>query len=984
MIDEDRALRDAVSERYAIERELGRGGMATVYLARDLRYARQVAIKVLRTELSLGVAADRFQSEIMIAAGLAHPNIVPVFDSGGHHDRLYYVMPFIEGESLRALLDREHHLSLDRALAIVRDVGDALVHAHARNIVHRDIKPENILLVEGRAVVTDFGIARAIQVAGSERLTAVGIAVGTPLYMSPEQASGDETIDGRSDVYSLATVLYEMLSGTAPHDADTPQRILARKLTDPAPRLRIARPDVPAYVDDALARALAVDTRERPATIAEFLAELRDPAIVGARRGSWSPRRMAAVAMGIAVVVIAGVLAIVASRRDAASRTNPRSNRVVVAVFPFRATMPECAQFEEAIPDLLATALEGTPGVTVADPWAVWRPLRPDARAHARSPDVAEAASLARSVHAGPFILGSIAQINKDVQVTVRVYRGDTSTPAQTLSVSGPADSLFVLVRSLSVDAIRALSPNTRTNGLLRVEHSLTRSPDALKAWLVARESQRRGAFDSADVAIDRAIALDSNFVLALVDGASIKSWTEFSRGVPYDDQVRFLAERAARLTDSAADRPRWRAQAMLASVNSDGPRAVTALHNLLANDSTDFQAWQLLAYVHITLGWQYGATPRDMIDASEQVVRLDSTDAPAMNRRLYLALTLNDSADIVRQIARARRGDTTSAMLSGMLRSAHALTVDDRQFAALVPELAKLSVTEWISMFRILRSYRPDRAERAIEATRKLGGPMLPLATRAAVQLMAAEGRWHAIDSLRRAGVFAMMTDFDRVVDRLIVAGAIAGAGDDVLATRSLASLAKGHPPDSALAQVNRAMIWQDGWLIGACEAMYGDTVLARRWQIALGALPAGSPPLYATALRADIAARLAARRGDRATALDEARHAYVAWSDHSSASLEITPEPAMRFHLAGLLRAAGKTDSAVALFRSLVMPTTWMGFYTARSSLELGELMEQAGDRAAARTHYLIASRLWESGDRSVADLRERARRDIAGLTR
>ena len=260
----------------------------------------------------------------------------------------------------------------------------------------------------------------------------------------------------------------------------------------------------------------------------------------------------------------------------------------------------------------------------------------------------------------------------------------------------------------------------------------------------------------------------------------------------------------------------------------------------------------------------------------------------------------------------------------------------------------------------------------------------MLPLATRAAVQLMAAEGRWHAIDSLRRAGLFTMMTGFDRVVDRLIVAGAIAGAGDDRLTTSSVAALAKGHPPDSALAQFNRAQIWLDGWLIGAREAMYGDTVLAHRWQIVLGTLPAGSPPLYATALRADIGARLAARRGDRATALDEARHAYLAWTDHSNASSEILPEPAMRFHLASLLRAAGKTDSAVALFRSLVMPTTWMGFYTARASLELGELMEHAGDRPAAHTHYVIASQLWESGDKSVADLRERARRGVAGLAR
>jgi serine/threonine protein kinase len=224
-------LQRAFAGRYIVERELGRGGMAVVYLARDVRHSRSVAIKVFRHEYAASVAADRFRSEIEIAAALAHPGILPVFDSGSADDILYYVMPYIEGESLRALLTRQNRLTVEQALRIARDVGDALSYAHARGIVHRDIKPENILLVESRAVVADFGIARALaRSTGAGRLTMAGVAVGTPLYMSPEQASGEREVDGRTDLYALAAVVYEMLGGAAPHTADTPAEIMTRKL----------------------------------------------------------------------------------------------------------------------------------------------------------------------------------------------------------------------------------------------------------------------------------------------------------------------------------------------------------------------------------------------------------------------------------------------------------------------------------------------------------------------------------------------------------------------------------------------------------------------------------------------------------------------------------------------------------------------------------------------------------------------------------
>src|SRR6266513_5405986 len=270
-------LRIALADRYALERELGRGGMAVVFLARDLRHDRPVAIKVLRHEIAAALGAERFLREIQIAAKLHHPHILPLYDSGAAGDLLYYVMPYVEGESLRQRLDRETQLPLEDALAITRQVAGALAYAHSHDVVHRDIKPENILLESGEAVVADFGIARAITAAGGDNLTQTGFAIGSPLYMSPEQGSAGGALDGRSDVYSLACVLYEMLAGHPPFMGGNAQAILARHAVDPVPPLRTARATVSGAVEQVLRRALAKVPADRYATALEFAVALGGP-----------------------------------------------------------------------------------------------------------------------------------------------------------------------------------------------------------------------------------------------------------------------------------------------------------------------------------------------------------------------------------------------------------------------------------------------------------------------------------------------------------------------------------------------------------------------------------------------------------------------------------------------------------------------------------------------------------------------------------
>jgi serine/threonine protein kinase/tetratricopeptide (TPR) repeat protein len=278
-------LADALRDRYLIERELGRGGMATVYLARDLKHDRLVALKVIHPELAATLGPERFLREVQLTARLQHPHILSVHDSGEAAGRLWYTMPFVEGESLRDRLNRERQLSLDEALQIGRDVLAALAYAHSRGVIHRDIKPENILLEAGEAVVADFGIARAISAAGSEHLTQTGMAVGTPAYMSPEQAAAGTALDGRSDLYSVGCVLYEILAGEPPYTGPTPQAVMAKRFLEPVPHLRTMRDTVPEAVERAVTKALAKVPADRYATATEFAEALQtlSPPLAGQR-----------------------------------------------------------------------------------------------------------------------------------------------------------------------------------------------------------------------------------------------------------------------------------------------------------------------------------------------------------------------------------------------------------------------------------------------------------------------------------------------------------------------------------------------------------------------------------------------------------------------------------------------------------------------------------------------------------------------------
>jgi eukaryotic-like serine/threonine-protein kinase len=329
-------LAAALADRYRIERELGEGGMATVYLAEDLRHHRKVAIKVLKPELAAVLGADRFIQEITTTAQLQHPNILPLFDSGEANGFLFYVMPYVDGESLRDRLDRERQLGVDEAVRITREVADALEYAHEHGVVHRDIKPENILLHAGHPVVSDFGIALAVSAAAGGRMTETGLSLGTPHYMSPEQATAEKDLTGRSDIYSLASVLYEMLTGDPPHTGSSAQQIIMKIVTEePAPVTRL-RKSVPPNVAAALSKALEKLPADRFETAKAFFDALADPSfrVAGgageepgkasaAGRAGWRGRLHDPFSVVVSLVAVAAIAALLSRRSTPAPSTVP-------------------------------------------------------------------------------------------------------------------------------------------------------------------------------------------------------------------------------------------------------------------------------------------------------------------------------------------------------------------------------------------------------------------------------------------------------------------------------------------------------------------------------------------------------------------------------------------------------------------------------------------------------------------------------------
>ena len=418
------SLGTALAPNYALERELGRGGMATVYLAHDLRHDRQVALKVLRPELGATLGPERFQREIHLAARLSHPNILPLFDSGETDGRLWYAMPYVQGESLRQRMGREAQLGVAEAVRITRQVAGALAYAHGQGIVHRDIKPENILLSGDQVLVADFGIAKAVDASSAEKLTETGLSLGTPAYMSPEQSAGGG-VDARSDIYALGCVLYEMLAGTPPFTGSTAQAVMARHSVDPVPPLRTVRATIPWAVERAVIQALAKvpadrfpigrgvrrGARGRRQTETEASAGLSRPA---QREWAWAS------SLGVGVAAVAAWIL----KERSIPAVVPSAE--TIAVLPLASTAADTGlvRLGRDLAITVSASLDGIGAIETADRLSI-------ANATAGRPNLSpgDGAALARRLGARSILRGTLVRAGDNVRLDLGLYGTEGARP---------------------------------------------------------------------------------------------------------------------------------------------------------------------------------------------------------------------------------------------------------------------------------------------------------------------------------------------------------------------------------------------------------------------------------------------------------------------------------------------------------------------------------------------------------------------------
>lgn len=529
MTDPLESLRTALEGRYTIERLIGQGGMATVYLARDCRHDRPVAIKVLRPELAASIGSDRFLREIQVAAHLQHPHILGLYDSGDAAGFLYYVMPFIEGESMRGRLDREGQLPLPEAIQLACEVADALQYAHNRRIVHRDIKPENILIQEGHALVADFGIARAVSQAGGDKLTETGMAVGTPHYMSPEQGLGGNNVDGRSDLYSLACVFYEMLVGQPPFDGPNAMAILARHSMENVPSLQVVRHSIPDEIEDAVMRALEKTPADRFSSVQEFAEALCEadlgpaarrtsrrsiqavrrttPRGVPTQRVRSKPRVMAL--SGVCLVALAGA-GWGAWRHwhrppvtSGAISGELDPHRIAVLYFRDDASADSAQQYlADGLTEDLIRELDQVQGLDVVSERGV-APFRGEV-----SRD-----SVARALRAGTLVTGAIEKEGDRLRITTRLIDGSSGAEFARASFEQPVKDLLGVQDELTGKVAGMIRERLGEEIRLREQRDRTRS---VAAWsLVQRAEQARKSAESMVEAQDTSAAVARAFGLA-------------------------------------------------------------------------------------------------------------------------------------------------------------------------------------------------------------------------------------------------------------------------------------------------------------------------------------------------------------------------------------------------------------------------------------------------------------------------------------
>ncbi len=942
-----RRLAAHLTGRYRLDGELGRGGMALVYRAHDLRHDRPVALKVLRPDLAAGLSADRFLREIRVAARLQHPHILPLLDSGDVPGEvaapplLWFTMPLVEGESLRDRLRRGGAQSLDDTTRWVRQLAEALAYAHARGVIHRDIKPENVLVTNGHALLADFGVARAVESEGSERLTETGLALGTPAYMSPEQAAADPALDGRSDLYSLGCVCFELLAGEPPYTGPTVQSIVAKRLMDPVPSVRRLRETVPPGLDQVVQRLLAKVPADRYPSAEALLAALDAP-LSPAPSPPSPPSRWRRVALaGVAVLIVVGLGALAAVTRLRA-HPQPAVDPAAVAVLPFRVTGPDRSldYLGEGIVDLLAVKLAGAADIHPVPTRQVLSYLG----FHPGMDVSAEAgAAAARRAGAGLVLDGSIVRSGSGVQLSAALHRSDGSGRPVEATAAGPVDSFPALVDQVAAQLL-AGHGGTRTAALGELS-----SARAIAQYLQGKSAHRIGRYRDAVSHFMAALDDDSTFALAALDLiASANRTNQADAG-----------DRAVRLAWTYRDKLSPKGRALLRAWLGPNYPAPSSLVLVLAAWEDAVRTAPDVADAWFELGDQelhYGLLndvpqavrraeghfsraleldsafmmPLDHLLSAKMYLE-DTTDLRALARlwsardtasgersdymRWRLALTLGDSAAVARERGRMERWDDASLTWLASDAQAEGAGVGDVRLA--LDELAHRAVTG-----RRLRDARLWRRDWLLNAGR-------PAAALAVTDSMEADEPWPG------------WARQQRIDDAIYEDGDTAAAAADARAL-SAAKLRPGAGDPTA-----RAVAARSACRLGLWSLSRGDSAGVRAWW-ARTQDHLADQPVYQDDDRAICADLLEAWLAWR-----EGRPVYRALLDRADSTLiasNLASEWQVTLVTARLREATGDVAGARrAVGRVLVtMPVSPM--YIATYLREQGRLALLTGDTASA----------------------------------
>jgi hypothetical protein len=962
----DSVLAEGLRDRYLLERELGRGGMATVYLARDLKHDRLVALKVLHPELAATLGPERFLREIKVAAGLQHPNILPMHDSGETISQLWFAMPYVEGESLRARLAREGELPVGEAVRLLRDVIDALACAHQRGVVHRDIKPDNVLLSGHHAIVADFGVAKALSAAaGDSALTSAGMAIGTPAYMAPEQAAADPHVDHRADIYAVGAMAYEMLTGQPPFTGPTPQAVLAAQLTDKPQSFAKARPSVPPALEALVLRCLEKRPADRWQSAEELLNRLETITLgeatatatsvpVRVEPGSAFSRRLRVTAAVMLVALIgAGVWSWLRSR------PTPVLDADLIAVAPFDVLGEDLELWREGLVDVLARNLDGAGPLRTVSPTVVIRRWRGRA-------DSESAAELGRRSGARLAVFGQLVGTSEDsVRISASLYDVGRGATIGEADLRGSKATIDRLADSLTVRLLRDLG-RTRPIGAARLATFASASLPALKAFLQGEQEYRRSNWDSALVGYRRAVELDTAFALAYSRLGAILGWQRSA----YDSLSEAYTMKAGALNHGLAPRESLliAADSVMASLFASIPagleywsrvgRLFRTVDEAAARYPDDPLVWHTVGEARAHLGFFVGASKDTwVLEPFRRAIAADSAFAPAYihpaelglhtggpdsalsHVNAYLALGPTDKyADGMRLVrALLAPGSTSSPDLARWLDSASANTLSGA----------------YLTLWRV-----PDSAEGATRLARLLaeGRPgEMPWSE-------PANGRVHLARQLLRRGHLeearATVRDPQGLMRWQYVQAVLLGV----------------IPPDSAALTFRRWLRDRDGL---APQALWwwaerGDTTSVRQFLTSQDSVFLGRREAFRPYYAQAAPAYLALARRDTARALE----LFMALPD--SLCLVCAYERLARVRL---LNAKGRDREAAARLEAPI--TQFPEALEVVWALERGRVNHRLGNRDKAIEAYSFVAQSWRRADAELQPVVAEARVALSRLT-